>query len=250
MIDIHAHILPGIDDGARDIYDTLEMAEIAVEGGVTEMIVTPHCNLPGGHGTYFDDDYIEAYHYAVREIEREGIPLKLYPGMEVFVSPELPRLLSEGRIMTLNESRYLLVEFDFEEEAEYAAGILSQIQRMKAVPVVAHTERYRFVQEHPQIVQEWQKQGICVQVNKGSYLGSFGRRAERTAWFLTDHNLVTAVASDTHGPDRRTPYMKEAYRELLAQYPKEYVQILVEDNPRRILEDRPMIRFEEKGEKL
>lgn len=250
MIDIHAHILPGIDDGARDIDDTLEMAEIAVEGGVTEMIVTPHCNLPDGFGVYFDDEYITAFRYAAREIERAGIPLKLYPGMEVFASYELPKLLSEGRVMTLNESRYLLVEFDFDEEEEYASGILSQIQRMKAVPVVAHAERYRFVQEHPQIVREWRRQGVCVQINKGSYLGSFGRRAERTAWLLTDQKLVTAVASDTHGPDMRTPYMKEAYQELLAQYPKEYAQALVEDYPRRILEDRPIIWMEEEGEQL
>lgn len=249
MIDIHAHILPGIDDGARDIYDTLDMAAMAAESGVTAMIATPHCNLPGGYGAYFNEEYMEAYRYAAEAIEQERIPLKLYPGMEVFASPGLSELLAEGRVMTLNESRYLLVEFDFEEDEEYAAAILRQIQRMKAVPVVAHAERYAFVQEHPEIVKEWQKQGILVQVNKGSYQGRFGRRAAGTAWLLTDHYLVTAVASDAHSPQMRTPYMADVRRELLREYPREYVQALFEDNPRAILEDRPVLRFELEGEK-
>lgn len=248
MIDIHAHILPGIDDGARDIYDTLDMAVMAVESGVTAMIATPHCNLPGGYGVYFDEEYKAAYRYAAGAIEREGIPLKLYPGMEVFVTPELPKLMSEGRIMTLNESNYLLVEFDFEEDEDYVMESLKKIRQMKAVPVVAHAERYICVQEHPEIVKEWQRQGILVQVNKGSYLGRFGRSAAETAWLLTDHFLVTAVASDAHGSEWRTPYMADARRELLREYSEEYVQVLLEKNPECILKNQPVIRFEQRGE--
>lgn len=247
MIDIHSHILPGLDDGARDIYDTLDMAVMAAESGVTAMIATPHCNLPGGYGAVFDEEYMEAYRYAAEAIRREQIPLKLYPGMEVFASPALPELLQDGKIMTLNESRYLLIEFDFEEDEQYAESILQQIQRMKAVPVIAHAERYEFVQDHPEIVRKWNKEGIFVQVNKGSYFGRFGRRAAETAWFLTDQYLVTAVASDAHGPDIRTPYMADVRRELFREYPEDYVRALLEDNPRCILEDRPMIRTKSTG---
>lgn len=250
MIDIHSHILPGIDDGARDIYDTLDMAEMAVKSGVTEMIATPHLHLLKGFDTYFGDEYVEIYRYAVEAIERERIPLKLYPGMEVFVSPSLPNLLAEGKIMTLNESSYLLMEFDFGEDEEYAGMMIDKIIQMKAVPVIAHAERYQFVQEHPEIVMEWRRKGVLIQVNKASYAGRFGRRAARTAQFLTDHYLVTAVASDTHSPVRRTPYMADVYEELLREYPREYVKAMFEDNPRRILDNRPVLRFEQEGEKL
>lgn len=249
MIDIHAHILPGLDDGARDIYDTLNMAAMAAESGVTAMIATPHSNLPGGYGTYFDEEYRAAYQYAAEAIERERIPLKLYPGMEVFAASNLPELLAEGRVMTLNESRYLLVEFDFEEDEEYAAHILEQIQRMKAIPVVAHAERYVFVQERPEIVRTWKEQGILVQVNKGSYLGRFGRDAAETAWLLTDQFLVAAIASDAHSPEWRTPYMADIRRELLTEYPAEYVRELLEDNPGRIVANQPVRGFEKRGEK-
>lgn len=253
MIDIHSHILPGIDDGARDIYDTLDMAAMAVESGVTKMIATPHCNLLGRHDLYFAREYKEAYQYAAEALEREQIPLKLYPGMEVFVTSNLPELLAEGRIMTLNESRYLLVEFDFEEDEDYASVMLEKILKMKAVPVVAHAERYLFVQEHPEIAKEWHKRGIPIQVNKGSYFGRFGRRAARTAEYLTDRYLVTAVASDAHSPEWRTPYMEDVYSELLEEYPRGYIRALFEENPRCILENRPIIRFEwgkENNEKI
>ena len=114
MIDIHAHILPGIDDGAEDIYDTLEMARMAVDSGVKAMVATPHCNLPGLFDNYFSDAYVKVFQDSVRALAREKIPLRLYPGMEAFATYNLPDLLVDGKIMPLNQSRYVLVEFYFD----------------------------------------------------------------------------------------------------------------------------------------
>ena len=105
MIDIHAHILPGIDDGARDIFDTLEIAQIAVESGVTAIVATPHCNIPGLFNNFFADEYIRIYEGAVRVLKDERIPLELYPGMEVFGTYDLPDLLVSKKIMPINQSR-------------------------------------------------------------------------------------------------------------------------------------------------
>ena len=115
MIDIHAHILPGIDDGAEDIYDTLEMARMAVDSGVKAMVATPHCNLPGLFDNYFSDAYVKVFQDSVQALAREKIPLRLYPGMEAFATDNLPDLLVDGKIMPLNQSRYVLVEFSFDE---------------------------------------------------------------------------------------------------------------------------------------
>ena len=86
MIDIHAHILPGIDDGAVDMEETLEMARMAVDSGVTAMVATPHCNVPGIFNNYYDEEYIKVFNETEKALKREGIPLKLYQGMEVFVN--------------------------------------------------------------------------------------------------------------------------------------------------------------------
>ena len=116
MIDLHSHILPEQDDGAQSLRDSLEMARMAVESGVTAMVATPHCNIPGVYDNYYDTKFEENYQRVCNALEAEGIPLQLLCGMEVFATPDLPEMLAEGKLLTLNNSRYLLVEFPFEED--------------------------------------------------------------------------------------------------------------------------------------
>ena len=155
MIDIHAHILPGIDDGAADIYDTLEMAEIAAGSGIRAIVATPHCNIPGVYDNYFGEHYKELFIKTYRAIEREKIPVKIFPGMEVFATEDLPWRYQNGEIITLLQSKYLLVEFSFGEDPFFVGRILEQLEELGLKPVVAHAERYEFVQDNPQIVYQW-----------------------------------------------------------------------------------------------
>ena len=159
MIDIHSHILPGIDDGSRDIYDTLEMAKMAVDSGVTEIIVTPHCNVPDLYDNYYGQKYKETFLKAKKAIKEEGIPLELYPGMEIFTTEDLIRLLAAGKLITMNGSHYMLVEFDFGEDPDFANRMLSKIAAVKLIPLVAHVERYEFVQDDLNIIRQWRKKG-------------------------------------------------------------------------------------------
>ena len=244
MIDIHSHILPGIDDGAADMYDTLEMARMAVDSGVTAVVATPHCNIPGMFHNYYSEDYRELFRKAEQVLEEEGIPLTLYPGMEVFVTPDVPRLLKEGKILTINGGRFMLMEFDFGEEASYIQSMLREISLLGIHPVIAHPERYECVQREPQLVYHWRKKGYLVQVNKGSLVGRFGRHSYDTAHRLLRHNLVSVIASDAHSPYQRTPYMLDVYESLRNEYPRKYLKVLFEENPRRICQNQPTIRFE------
>lgn len=244
MIDLHAHILPGIDDGAKDIYESLEMAKIAVESGITAMVATPHCNIPGMFRNYYDQEFVEVFKMFEEALKEEEIPLILYSGMEVYVTPDILELLKKGKILTINGSRYLLVEFAFEEEPEYVDYMLDKIRESGLYPVIAHAERYRFVQNNLQMVYHWRRKGYLVQVNKGSLMGRFGRRAEYAAYRLLCHNLVSLIASDTHSPYQRTPYMRDVYGELSEEYSEKYLRILFEENPKRICEDKPTVRFE------
>lgn len=243
MRDIHTHILPGIDDGSRNLYDSMEMAAMAADSGTTVIIATPHCNIPGEYDNYFGKGYAEIFRKTVRELERSHIPVKLLPGMEVFSTSELPRLLTEEKIITLNRTRYLLMEFDFQEDPDFADWILEKMWDVRVIPVIAHAERYEFVQENPEMVYRWQEKGYGVQINKGSFMGRFGRDAQKTAYELLDHNLITAIASDAHSAYQRTPWMEDVYQTLLEEYPGDYLDALFTENPGRICRGQDVIRF-------
>lgn len=244
MIDIHAHILPGIDDGAEDLYDTLEMAQMAVDSGVDKIIATPHCNIPGMYGNYFGKEYIDKYESVVRAIREENIPIEILPGMEVFSTEDLPDLIVDHKIMPLNQSRYILMEFSFDEDPEFADLILKRVAAVGAKPVIAHAERYEFIQDYPQIAYRWYKRGYVIQANKGSFLGRFGSMAKRTADSLLRHNLIMAIASDAHSPLQRTPYMLDAYDELSREYSEKHLDVLFQYNPARICDNREVLRLE------
>ena len=126
------------------------------------------------------------------------------------------------------------MEFDFGEDPDFASEMLRQVKELRALPVIAHAERYEFVQDDPSIAYEWKRKGYEIQINKGSFLGRFGERAQRTAYDLLNHNLVTAVASDAHSPIRRTTYMSDAYEHLVQSYSKDYLDALFTENPRYI----------------
>lgn len=244
MIDIHAHILPGIDDGAEDIYETLEMAKMAADSGVTAIVATPHCNIPGMFDNYFGKQYIERYQMAKDAIAKEGIPIKLLPGMEVFATENLPELISSKKIMPLNQSRYILVEFPFHAEPGFAFSILKRMKEIGAIPVVAHAERYHFVQDNPHYCYQWRKRGYAVQVNKGSFEGRFGKTARKTAYRMLSHNMISAVASDAHSYQQRTPYLKDVFEKLSAERSQKYMDVLFRQNPARICGNKPLLKIE------
>lgn len=242
MIDIHAHILPGMDDGAEDLQDALEMAKIAVENGITVMVATPHCNIPGVYDNYFDRRFADIYKRVRSALEDHEIPLKLLPGMEVFATPDLPELLEQRKILTINGSKYLLVEFSFEEDLQYVEGILDSILGAGLRPIVAHAERYECVQKNLFVLEKWKKRGILIQVNKGSLTGRFGKFSYNAAHSMMQKRQVDVIASDCHSPHYRTPVMMDVYDSLQKKYPKEYLEILFNENPRRICSNQEIAK--------
>ena len=181
MIDIHSHILPGVDDGAMNIEESLEMAAMAAESGVDYIVATPHCNIPGVYDNYWGPSMKESLVKLRRAVNECDIPIRIVAGMEIFVTPELPDLFRKKKLLTLNGTRYFLTEFDFSEDMQECDKVLKECKSLGFIPVIAHPERYYFIQEYPEYVFEWLKQGYGIQVNKGSILGRFGRAARRTA---------------------------------------------------------------------
>ena len=241
MIDLHCHILPGVDDGSPDLETSLVMAQMAVASGVTEIVATPHCNLP-----YSDGDYrnyaTEALRSRFRDFQEElnerEIPLKIRMGAEVFLSPEVPELFENGDILTINHSDYVLTEFEFDEPLEYMDDLLHAMLDVGARPILAHPERYEAVQQIPAVIGRWFQEGILIQLNKGSVLGRFGDAPQETAFSILEAGQAHLVASDAHNIDSRTTHMREITEFLQDNFSPEYTDILLNRNPRRILENR------------
>ena len=238
MIDLHSHILPEQDDGAQSLRDSLEMARMAVESGVTAMVATPHC--AGGRSR----EVYSAWRLLREALEENGVPLKLLLGMEIFGTPDTARMLEEKKLFTLNGSRYPLVEFSFRSDGEEETGILRSICRAGYRPLVAHPERYAYVQEDPELINRWHRMGCLFQVNRGSLLGRFGRREQRMAVELVDRGFATVIASDAHSAHVRTPWMKDVQQMLSREFSPVCAEVLLRENPVKILKNQEIAPVE------
>lgn len=243
MVDIHCHILYGVDDGSDDLAETVEMLRLAERGGTVKVIATPHSNVPGSYRNYWCAELESRLALINSELKREGVGIEVYPGQEIFTTPETAGLLREGKLITLNGSRYALVEFDFYEYSVEAYAMLGQIKAEGYVPIVAHPERYAFVCEEDDAAMRLKDLGCLLQVNKGSLKGSFGMRAKREAYRLLDDGLADFVASDAHSPYVRTPFLADAHEAISVMYSRDYADMLFKTNPSLVLENKEIFGF-------
>ena len=240
MIDIHTHILPGLDDGARDFDEACAMAEMAVSSGVKGLIVTPHSNDPYGYKNESSDDLKRHFTHFREILKKERLPINVYPGMEILASMDVVEKLKMGRLWTLNGSKYVLVEFAFEEEVWWMEGILDEIRRGGFIPIIAHPERYACIQEQPNLLFDWYIKGCHAQMNKGSILGRFGHSAEVTADLFLRHYLYSCIASDAHRRHIRTTDMNQVKKYMQQHYSNDYSRLLFEINPLNVLQNQRM----------
>lgn len=239
MVDIHCHIVPEVDDGAWDLDTALEMARMAVHSGVRRIIATPH--FQGVPEALEELPYIvHQFRLLQSAVRREKLELELHPGVEVLCVPQTLELARMGQLPTLGNSRYVLTEFYFDASREFMDSALRHMLACGYLPVVAHPERYGAVQREPDLVGHWFELGVVIQVNKGSVLGAFGRRAEETAVRLLYRGHVHIIASDAHSPERRTTDLSPVQAWAREHLGREYARILLEDNPGRITRGRPM----------
>lgn len=237
MIDIHLHILPYLDDGAEALEDAIIMAELAVESGVRTVIATPHTNIRGVFENYYDHRVKEAFESFKEVLKERNIPLQLYEGMEIYGEGDVIGLLKKGKLISLNSSRYILIEFPFRESPTYINRKLEEVYYEGYVPIIAHPERYACAHEDMSVVFNWLNKGCFIQLNKGSITGYFGRRCKRIALSLLNEGIVSFVASDAHSPYRRNPCL-DGVRSLLEEYyPLEYIRDIFEVNPMKVIED-------------
>ncbi len=234
-VDLHTHILPGVDDGAYCIEDAVEMAQMAVSSGIDTLVATPHYRYYG-HNNW--SQIKDAYERLVDALVYEQIPLTLKLATEVWCSEDnCPEITPE---MTYPNTNWFLVEFSVDAHPRTINGILSRYANAGFLPVIAHPERYLALQCDPIIARNWAERGWGVQVNRDSLLGLFGNDCYSCADFLLKQGWANLIASDAHWVDQRNTDWNEAWEPLFAQYGPTCIKQCVEDNPAKILQGQPL----------
>jgi len=229
MIDIHCHILPGLDDGAASMEVAVQMAEMAIADGVTHVIATPHAN-----SIYpFDAPIVRLRKDELQT--RLGTRLTISTGCDFHLNFEnLARLRREPKMFTLNQTSYLLVEFDDFAIPHSVEQTLHDLQLLGLTPIVTHPERNSLIRSQWDRLWNWMRQGCLVQVTAQSLTGNFGKRAQEAAELLLDANAIHFVASDAHDLANRPLQLKPAFELLTEQKGEEVARALLVENPQAV----------------
>ena len=207
-IDIHSHVIPGIDDGAKDMETSMQMLRIAAEQGTSHIIATPHY-FPGI--TQYDVSTIVNHCSILNDLTAAaGMKIKILPGSEVFLTPDVPERCVASEICTLNQSSHMLIELPFTSYPLYMDDVLYKLQLEGITPIIAHPERNANIFLHHTQVDEYVNRGILIQVNSGSITGLFGKTVQKAAMQLIQKGLVHFVASDAHTCGGRSPNLTKA----------------------------------------
>lgn len=235
FVDIHSHIIPGIDDGAVDMAEASEMLKLAALDRTRHIVATPHFSQLN------TSDVLRVKTAELLEqAVLNNIDIKIYSGSEVLIDPDTPGLIENGKIAAINGSRYVLVEFPMIKIPAYAPEVLYQIQLRGMVPIIAHAERYSDIVANPALVREYVERGMLVQITAGSLTGFFGRRIEKTAWLIVKSGMAHFVASDAHGARGRTPLLSKAAALVEKKCGKKPMQELFYSNGMAVLENREL----------
>lgn len=235
LIDLHSHMLPGCDDGAQDLAVSLEMAKIAVGDGISTVVCTPHI-LP----TVYDNagPTIRA---AVRDLEaalaQAEIPLRIRPGADVHLAPDLVEGLRHGRILPIADSRYLLLEPPHQLFTPALRDCVFDLMTAGYFPILTHPERLAWIGQYYDKILELARVGVLIQITAGSLTGKFGRRARHWSLRMLDDGLVDILSTDAHNIRERLPRMSEAVKVVAEYCGDEEARKMVLARPQAILDN-------------
>lgn len=233
-VDIHSHILFGVDDGAEKLAQSMEMLKIAEKEGITDIIATPHYKADrhcvSKKGIFSRIETLKT------EMKKEGLHIRLYPGNEIHYFSEIVDLLDAKEICSLAGSEYVLVEFAPCDPFLYIRDGLYKLADAGYRPILAHAERYEALFQDRNTIRSLTERGIQIQVNAGSITGDFGRRTAKTARYLLKENLVNFVATDAHDLGKRAPRLSNCITYIKKKKGEDMVQRLLSYNPAQILQ--------------
>lgn len=229
MIDMHSHILPNIDDGARNEEETNRLIIEAKNAGFEAIITTPH--------------YMENY-YEMDEIKRKKLintiqtDIKLYVGNEIYLSENITKLIKENKASTINNTNYVLFEMPLNAQPMNIYDLIYEMLQYKLIPILAHPERYTYIQQNPQIVCELIQKGVLMQSNYGSIIGQYGKKAQALVKIFLRNNMIHFLGTDTHRPSTVYFNMEKILERLVKLIGKNKMDELSTVNPKLVLENK------------
>lgn len=231
MIDMHSHILPGIDDGAKNIEESINMLKEAKQAGFTDIISTSH---------FIEENYNtskEVREIIINKIKQEihDIDINIYNGCEAYVSENMQELIKSDILPTINNSRYLLFELPMNNEIIILDKIIYNLKQIGIVPIIAHPERYSYVQDNPNMLIDLIENGVLFQVNYASVIGKYGSKAKKTAEKLLKNNMAHFLGTDTHRQNSIYTEMNKILKRLNKIVTKEKLEELTTLNPQKVL---------------
>jgi protein-tyrosine phosphatase len=237
LIDLHSHILPGVDDGSPDLETSLAMARVAVDGGIKVMAATPHF-MPGVYDNQSDD--IRMRVRTLQEaLNQAGIALEIVTGCDAHIRPDFVACLRDGRLLTLNDSRYVLFEPPHVSMPQRMDELVFNVLTAGFVPILTHPERLRWIEQHHGLVMKLVNQGVLMQITAGSLTGRFGPRPQYWAQRMMAEGKVHILATDAHDTQKRPPSMQGAFDIAKSELGLDEAKNLVLIRPAMILDNMP-----------
>ena len=236
MIDFHTHILPNIDDGARSIDETFNLIKEAQKAGFEAIVSTSHYRE-----NYYETDTPEreVWVNAIYEnLQVKNIDIKLYLGNEIYMSENIIKLLEEGKASTINDTSYVLFELPRDVEPDNLYDIIHEMLHCKLVPILAHPERYSFIQKEPELVYDLIQKGVLMQASYGSVIGQFGKKAQIIVKKFLEHNMIHFLGTDVHRQNTIYAQIPEILNELNSLIGKEKLEELTTTNPQLALRNK------------
>ncbi|RJP36488.1 MAG: phosphotransferase [Desulfobacteraceae bacterium] len=244
MIDLHSHILPGLDDGPETLEQSIEMARLYEKAGFTAVVATPHW-IAGSRWAPDRDLICERVALLRQALSLQEMRLMIYPGMEIAMDGDLPDLMNTKHLIPLAEQSYVLLETPFQRLPAGWESLTAQLMEKGFRILLAHPERCRQLNEHPEIFEELIDAGIYLQVNMGAFTGEYGVSAENTAYYLADKRCIHCLATDAHDASHRSPARAPgAVRRIKKQIGENNLDLLFRLNPTRIIDGSPLASME------
>lgn len=231
--DIHCHILPRVDDGSNSTGMSKDMLQIARKNGIKHIVLTPHYMIGRFEATR--KEVYEQYQLFLARVEEEFPDIEFFFGREIFFGEDVPELLQENIISTMNDTDYVLVEFHPSAGAAYILESIYKVQQAGYTPILAHIERYPELMGKMKMIEQVVESGAYIQVNASSLTGMMGNGTRRQLLKMIKKGLVHFVATDAHSNRTRAPYLEECVRLLEKKLGPEYVERLLIENPRKML---------------
>ena len=236
MIDFHSHIIPNIDDGSRSVEETFNLLKEAQEVGFEGIVLTSHY-IEG----YYETDAPERdiWVKAISDnLKTKGIKTNLYLGNEIYMSDNIIELLEDGKATTMNDTSYVLFELPMNAEPMNLYDMVYEMQQYKIVPILAHPERYSFVQTDPELIYDLIDKGVLMQANYGSIIGQYGKKAQMIVQKFLENNMIHMLGTDVHRQNTIYPKIPEIILELKSLIGEEKVKELTTINPELVINNK------------